>query len=182
MLDRLGDRRMLNEKPAAVTDEAWAEVKGTDLVNVTEYGRGVHAEMAAIVDAARRGISIAGCTLYTTTFPCHVCARHIVSAGIKRVVYNEPYPKSLARFLHLDSIVIDDPHSAEGRTQFVPFTGLAPHLYVRLFRMGPDSRKNPATGAVTKWDRSTAEPRLIGDPATYMSREIGAFERYTELT
>jgi deoxycytidylate deaminase len=181
VLERLGQRRMLNEKPDALVAEAWTEVMGTDLVNVTEYGRGVHAEMAAIVDAARRGISIAGCTLYTTTFPCHVCARHIVSAGITNVVYNEPYPKSFARFLHLDSIAIDDPQAAEGRTRFVPFTGLAPHLYVRLFRMGRGSRQDRETGTVAKWDKTTAESQLIGDPAAYISREVAAFNVYTEL-
>src|SRR5579871_385409 len=69
-------------------------IGGAQLLNVIEYGRCVHAEMAAIVDAARRGVAIAGCTLYTTTFPCHECARHIVAASIRQVVYIDPYPKS----------------------------------------------------------------------------------------
>lgn len=58
--------------------------------NVIEYGRSVHAEMAALMSAARNGISVKGGILYSTTFPCHLCARHIIAAGISRVVYVEP--------------------------------------------------------------------------------------------
>lgn len=72
-------------------------LRGTQAMRVIEYGRAIHAEMAAIVDAAFRGVSVAGGILYTTTYPCHNCGRHIVAAGIKRVVYLEPYPKSLER-------------------------------------------------------------------------------------
>ena len=50
----------------------------------------------------------AGTTLYTTTFPCHNCTRHIVAAGISRVVYVKPYPKSLAFQLHYDSISLEE--------------------------------------------------------------------------
>ncbi|MEJ7655371.1 MAG: deaminase [Chloroflexia bacterium] len=46
----------------------------------------MHAEMSALLDAGRRGVPVQGATLYTTTFPCHNCARHIVGAGIDRVV------------------------------------------------------------------------------------------------
>jgi cytidine deaminase len=182
VLDRLSQRRMLNEKSDSILDEAWTQVEGTDLVNVTEFGRGVHAEMAAIVDAARRGISVAGCSLYTTTFPCHVCARHIVSAGIGQVVYNEPYPKSQARFLHLDSISIDDIQPSAGRTSFVPFVGLAPHMYVRLFQMERGSRRDPKTGAVAKWNKQEAEPRLTDIPTNIIRQEVAALDLFTKLT
>ena len=63
----------------------------------------IHAEMSAISDAARKGVAIQGATLYSTTFPCHLCAKHIVASGIKRVVYLEPYPKSYANALHGES-------------------------------------------------------------------------------
>jgi deoxycytidylate deaminase len=72
-----------------------------------DYIRAVHAEMAAITDAARHDISITGCTLYTTTFPCHDCAKHIVASGIRRVVYIEPYRKSLVQEFYPDSIAVD---------------------------------------------------------------------------
>ena len=63
--------------------------------NLIEFSRVVHAEMHAITEASRLGRSISGSTLYCTTFPCHLCARHIISSGIRCVVYIEPYPKRL---------------------------------------------------------------------------------------
>lgn len=76
-------------------------------MNVIEFGRDAHAEMEAIL-AARAGISVKGRDLYSTTFPCHNCAKLIISAGINRVVYIEPYPKSLAIELHGDSISVGE--------------------------------------------------------------------------
>jgi dCMP deaminase len=52
----------------------------------------IHAEQNAILQAAKLGISIDGATLYTTHQPCSVCAKMIVNAGIRRVVYEQPYP------------------------------------------------------------------------------------------
>ncbi|WP_353068158.1 anti-phage dCTP deaminase [Tunturibacter empetritectus] len=89
------------------SDEAISEkLRKTSLFSITEFGRAVHAEMEAILSCARKGISTVGKTLYTTTFPCHNCARHIVGAGIKKVVYIEPYPKSKAKELHDDAIIL----------------------------------------------------------------------------
>jgi len=57
--------------------------------------------MDAILALARGGeTGIVGSTLYCTNYPCHYCAKHIIAAGINRVVYLEPYEKSLARKLH----------------------------------------------------------------------------------
>src|SRR5262249_10841871 len=52
-------------------------VAASPLDDLIEFVRAVHAEMAAVTDAARRGVSVAGCVLYVTTFPCHHCARHL---------------------------------------------------------------------------------------------------------
>jgi deoxycytidylate deaminase len=62
-----------------------AEVSGrTDLrksfrslLDITEYGRAVHAEMDALLTCARSGVSPTGAILYTTTFPCHNCTRRL---------------------------------------------------------------------------------------------------------
>ena len=56
----------------------------------------VHAEQNAIIQAARLGSSIDGATLYCTHQPCVLCAKMIVNAGIKRVVYQEGYPDDFA--------------------------------------------------------------------------------------
>jgi len=53
--------------------------------------RGLHAEQNAIIQAAKFGISIEGATLYTTHCPCITCAKMIINAGIKRVVYGKDY-------------------------------------------------------------------------------------------
>src|SRR5437660_11498747 len=53
--------------------ELGRKLKDSRLMNITEYGRAVHAEMAAITDCARRGVSVAGSRLLCTTFPCHNC-------------------------------------------------------------------------------------------------------------
>ena len=57
---------------------------------------GIHAEQNAIIQAAKLGISIDGATLYCTHQPCVICAKMIVNAGIKRVVYDEGYPDDFA--------------------------------------------------------------------------------------
>ncbi len=55
-----------------------------------------HAEQNAIIQAAKLGVSIDGAVLYCTHQPCVICAKMIVNAGIKRVVYLEGYPDEFA--------------------------------------------------------------------------------------
>ena len=52
----------------------------------------IHAEQNAIIQAAKLGVSIEGATLYCTHQPCSVCAKMIINAGIRRVVFQEGYP------------------------------------------------------------------------------------------
>jgi deoxycytidylate deaminase len=114
------------------------ELKYARITNLTEFGRAVHAEMEAISAAVRVGVSVKGATLYTTTFPCHNCTKHIVAAGIGRVVYIEPYPKSLARDLHGDAISIDEVQeigTTAKKVRFEAFVGIAPWRYADLFSM-----------------------------------------------
>ncbi len=61
-----------------------------------ELCRGLHAEQNAIIQAALHGIKIAGATLYSTHQPCVLCAKMLVNAGIKRIVYRDSYPDDLA--------------------------------------------------------------------------------------
>lgn len=53
--------------------------------------RAIHAEMNAIVQAAREGISLVGAMLYTTKRPCLRCSVALIQAGISRVIYVEDY-------------------------------------------------------------------------------------------
>ncbi|MBE8539876.1 deaminase [Geoglobus acetivorans] len=56
-----------------------------------ELCRAVHAEQNAIIQAAYHGVSIKDATLYTTHQPCIMCAKMIINAGIKKVVYGKDY-------------------------------------------------------------------------------------------
>lgn len=64
-----------------------------------EVCRAVHAEQNAIISAAVRGVSIKGGTLYTNTYPCSICARMIINAEIKRIVYDSDYSDPLSKEL-----------------------------------------------------------------------------------
>lgn len=144
-------------------------LKGTAAMNILEFGRSVHAEMDAITTAARLGISVHGATLYCTTFPCHICARHIVASGIRRVVYVEPYPKSKARQLHADSISVDPDKASPDFVNFEPFEGIAPSKYFELFEAN-DSRKD-VDGRVPNWSMSSGSPRFLRFLSTYTEIE-----------
>ncbi|TIL83049.1 MAG: deoxycytidylate deaminase [Mesorhizobium sp.] len=132
------------------------KVRRTRLGGLIEFSRAVHAEMDAILSAARIGVSPQGCRLFVTTFPCHYCARHIVSAGITEVQYIEPYPKSRAQALHGDSITMDSSIAlrkeaagedalVDGKVLFRPFVGVAPRMYRHVFLKDRDY-KNRVTG------------------------------------
>jgi deoxycytidylate deaminase len=74
---------------------------------------------------------VRGADLYTTTFPCHNCCRHIIDAGIRKVIYIEPYAKSKAPRLHKDEISID--RIEEGKLPFLPFLGVGPRLFAVMY-------------------------------------------------
>lgn len=126
-------------KSAKNQDEVAKKLKSSPLGRLLEFSRAVHAEMDAILTAAREGNSTVGTKMFVTTYPCHYCARHIVSAGIEEVQYIEPYPKSRAIELHKDAIqIIADKWispsiNRSSKVLFRPFTGVAPRLYRRAF-------------------------------------------------
>lgn len=129
--------RILAVDLGSLTKEQLAELKDSQFMDALEYGRIVHAEMSALTDAARLGISVEGGTLFCTTFPCHMCSKHIVASGIESVVFLEPYPKSLTSDLHSDSVKIEG--ASRGRfssfpsVRFNPFYGITPKRYRDLF-------------------------------------------------
>jgi deoxycytidylate deaminase len=143
----------LTRKPTP-PDVAGALV-GSRIMDLTEYGRVVHAEMLALCDAARLGRSIKGATLYVTTFPCHNCTKHILAAGIARVVYMEPYPKSRAKDLHPDEIEIE--REVPDKVSFVPFMGISPFRYRDLFQKG---KRKTADGKARDWYFEDMRPML----------------------
>lgn len=123
--------------------------KGSKISSIMEYSRSIHAEMDVITTMARKSTDgTKGKILYTTTYPCHNCARHIVSSGIKKVVYIEPFEKSLALDLHDDAI---SRHEGNGKVVFTGFEGISPKRYTKFF-MPTDERKDEKTGIANKFN------------------------------
>ncbi|MFN3720577.1 MAG: anti-phage dCTP deaminase [Rhizobium rhizophilum] len=120
-----------------LTKDKIKQLEKSQFMDALEYGRIVHAEMSALSDAARLGISVNDATIYCTTFPCHMCAKHIVASGISKVVFLEPYPKSLTSDLHSDSVKIEGmSRGAYGKfpaVEFAPFFGITPRRYREFF-------------------------------------------------
>lgn len=146
-----------------------SKLKKLMILDLTEFGRAVHAEMNAITDAARLGRSTKNSTLYCTTFPCHNCAKHIVASGITRVVYLQPYPKSQAERLYPDSIQIDPDGSLQGKVLFEIHNGIGPNLYKRVF--SKSKKKDKKTGKMLPWNKLNAVPCVNATNVGYRDNE-----------
>lgn len=173
IVEMLEKNKMINRGKSR--DEIVNKIRSdTYLANLTEFGRTVHAEMDALIQAMRFGISLRGGILYTTLFPCHNCTKHIVAAGIKKVIYIEPYPKSLAENLHKDSIVID--REIPDKVSFLPFEGVGPRRFQDLFSLITSTgmrieRKDKKTGEIKEWEAGCARPRLPMSRTSYIDEE-----------
>jgi deoxycytidylate deaminase len=176
-----------------------ARLAAARLKHITEYGRAVHAEMEALLSCARSGISTKGATLYSTTFPCHNCAKHIIAAGIDRVLYIEPYPKSQAMPFYSESIAdgrtasdlfvptsTGGPRSREIRkVMFEPFVGVGPRRFFDLFSMELSSGRaidRKTNGIATTWTPKGATPRVPLHEISFLQREDVACDLLLDLT
>ena len=150
-------------------------LSASSIRDITEYGRSVHAEMSAICDAARTGRSLQGATLFCTTFPCHNCTKHILSAGIRRVVFIEPYPKSRAQALFDNEI--DFAGRADDKVRFEPFLGISPAIYRTIFQKG---RRKDASGQAKKWVLGEPRPMIRVIFPAYLFLEAEALRPIVE--
>lgn len=150
-------------------------LKNTPVKYLIEYSRSIHAEMEAIVSAGRTGKSgMVGGTLYTTTFPCHNCARHIVAAGISKVYYVEPYAKSLALELHSDSI---SPTEGEiKKIAFLQYEGVGPESILKLFHHGTERKSDGKACANDKKNAIPVLPPPMDGFTTHEKRVISHIE------
>lgn len=164
------------EKDYEVSDAKKKMLSESQFMDALEYGRIVHAEMCAITDAARLGINIKSGTIYCTTFPCHMCAKHIVAAGIKTVFFLEPYPKSLTSDLHSDSVMIEGTSrgSYEGypSVAFIPFFGVTPRRYREFFFRV----KRKQSGKYNDFQESPPQPIISTIVPGYLNREAELFK------
>ena len=62
-----------------------------------EVCRAICAEQLAISEAARNGVELDGSVAYITTYPCHICAKLLVSSGVSEIVYDKDYPDELSQ-------------------------------------------------------------------------------------
>ncbi len=71
----------------------------------------IHAEMNAIIWAARKGISIEDSTIYVTLEPCSECSKNLIAAGIKRIVYDKGYEHTnsevVSKFIKDNGVTIE---------------------------------------------------------------------------
>ena len=162
-------KKLLFDKPAVLGD--------SKLFDVIEFGRSVHAEMAAITHAARVGSATDGMRLFCTTFPCHICARHIVSSGIKEVVFIEPYEKSRVAELYQDSIVVEPVEKSTDRVAFRSFFGVAPRRYLDFFQ--PATSRKSRSGSIRPIQEIAQNPRIKRITFTYTSAEEAVISEAT---
>lgn len=182
LVERFIDDGLLSAKateiggPADIVDAITAKAKapgskdgalvGAAILDLTEYGRIVHAEMCAICDAARLGRSIKGATLFCTVFPCHNCTKHVLASGIKKVVYIEPYPKSKAKELHENEIEIES--EVAGRVSYMPFLGISPQRYRDIFQK---KKRKGSDGKANTWYEGKPRPLINAAAPSYFDVE-----------
>jgi deoxycytidylate deaminase len=139
------------------------------IADVIEFGRMVHAEMNALTDAARFRRSTRGATLYCTTLPCHMCTKLVIAAGVKRVVYVQPYGKSLIEELFPDSVAIDQ-RSDGSKVMFETLKGVTPNGFRMAFRK--KGKRKESDGSAKKWNPATAAPTFLSTYPYYVQLEI----------
>jgi deoxycytidylate deaminase len=191
-LDPEGKQTQVDAKISVLSDtlatdaEVAEAIHSSELKDITEYGRAVHAEMDVLLTCARLGISVRGMRLFTTTFPCHNCTRHIIAAGVSSVTYIEPYPKSRAADLHRDTICFDvDEAKKSGKIPFVHFVGVGPRRYLDLFSLDLSagakvSRKDKEKRAIFP-ERSLRSPRVPMLPLSYIERETKLLQEHEDV-
>lgn len=98
-----------------------------------QYCKALHAEENAIIQGSKiGGMGLVGGKIYTTTFPCELCAKKIQQVGIEEVIYVEPYPKSISEDVYLQ----DGIRKVKTR-QFEGVKGLG---YYKLFKSFYDQK------------------------------------------
>ena len=145
-------------------------LKDAFVSDITEFGRITHAEMTALSDAARLGRSTLGATIYVTTFPCHNCAKHLVAAGIKRIVCIEPYTKSKA--FELSGDALSKCKTDSGKIVVEHFIGISPRRYGRIFEK-PKKRRDSKNNVKT-WHHDFPTPLVADKSVTHIQLELQA--------
>ncbi len=90
-------------------DKYW-DGKHTDQHHEWSKQYEIHAEMNAIIWAAKNGIAIDGGTIYVTLEPCSQCVKNLIASGIKKIIYDKSYEHTNSidtkKFLESNDVVI----------------------------------------------------------------------------
>lgn len=114
------------------TIERW--LKDEIKIKRLEYCRALHAEENALLQSAKiGGVGVKEGTIYTTSFPCELCAKKIYQAGIIEVIYTEPYPDSISQ-----NVIFKD---GIKRVKLTQFEGVKSHSYFRLYKSSMDRKE-----------------------------------------
>jgi putative transposase len=99
-----------------------------------EYCRALHAEENALLQSSKiGGVGVNGGIIFTTSFPCELCAKKIYQSGIVEVIYTEPYPDSISQMVILKDGV--------KRIKLTQFEGVKSHSYFRLYKANMDRKE-----------------------------------------
>ena len=139
------------------------ELAQSRIREITEYMRPVHGEMNALLNAMLAGVQVNGGTIYVTAYPCHNCAKHLISLDMQ-IQYLEPYSKSRTQRMYGDDSAL----------RISRFIGIAPRSYDRLFQPEESNRKS-SEGARNPEDLTRAQPKVSAITAA------GIQEREMEL-
>ncbi len=102
------------------------EYNKTKINKLLDKCRSLHAEENAILQAAKLGgLSLKDATLYTTTYPCKLCANKIIAVGIREVIYIESYPDP-------QSVVFFKKHQAQ--VNITKFQGVKVAAFYSLYK------------------------------------------------
>ena len=139
--------------------------------------------MEAILSCCRNGVITKDCIMYVTLFSCHNCTKHLICAGIKKVIYVEPYPKSHASELYKENVLLKDPNKNDekDKVSFEPFIGISGRRYFDLFSLEWGSgenieRMNDDNGKLKEWEPKEAEFRFKIASKSHEFNEKNAIE------
>jgi len=97
-------------------------------IKMLELCRALHAEEDAILKALKLNFNnFENTILYTTTYPCLMCAKKIISVGIKNIVFVEPYPVEMAKEI-----------LEEAKVKVTIFEGVKSQAFYKLFKIERD--------------------------------------------
>lgn len=157
--------------------------KSLAINNTIEFHKDLHAENGAIIQSARFGRSTKNCTMYVTTFPCHLCTKNIIGAGIKKVIYIEPYPKSKAKDLFDTNIMIHSSNPPTNIIHFEPYSGIAPRHYLEAFdnfKLIWDENNYVKINDLPIDNKKIKNIKFIRDSSGYLERQQKAIDELEE--